>query len=78
MGVERSVTRWYLQRQLILNEIEQLEARQTLSSTEQAAIESGNEGTIEVKEGQEAVDAQLTMARSKLKALGHCPKPMMG
>ena len=78
MGVERSVTRWYLQRHLILNEIEQLEAKQTLSSTEQTAIESGNESTTEIKEGQEAIDVQLTTARSKLKALGHCPKPMMG
>jgi hypothetical protein len=74
MGVERSVTRWYLQRQLILNEIAQLELKQALVSDE--AVESGdrNEG----KKDQKAVDAQITEARRKLKALGPCPKPMMG
>ena len=78
MGVERSVTRWYLQRQLILDEIAQLEVKQEPVSTEQAVVEPGDEGVTDEKESQEAVDLQLTVARRKLKALGHCPKPMMG
>ncbi|MBA2678628.1 MAG: hypothetical protein H0U76_09595 [Ktedonobacteraceae bacterium] len=76
MGVERSVTRWYLQRQLILDEITQLESKQALAVVEKDSVEPGDES--EGKEGQEAVDVLLTTARKKLKGLGHCPKPMMG
>lgn len=78
MGVERSVTRWYLQRQLILDEIAQLEVKQEPVSTEPAVGEPEDESSTDEKESQEAVDLQLTVARRKLKALGHCPKPMMG
>jgi hypothetical protein len=78
MGVERSVTRWYLQRQLILDEIAQLEGKQEQISNEQAVGEPADEGIIEGKESQEALSLQLAGARRKLKALGHCPKPRMG
>ncbi len=78
MGVERSVTRWYLQRQLILDEIVQLEVKQEPISTEHAVGEPADEGVANEKESQEAVSSQITVARRKLKALGHCPKPMMG
>lgn len=78
MGVERSVTRWYLQRQLIIDEIAQLEVKQEPISNEKAVVEPEDESVTDGKESQEAVGLQLTAARRKLKALGHCPKPMMG
>lgn len=66
MGVERSVTRWYLQRQMILNEIASLEERlRQLSQSRQ--------------EGEQAsLEQQLSGAHKKLRDLGACPKPMMG
>jgi hypothetical protein len=68
MGVERSVTRWYLQRQMILNEIASLEERlrRTTRSGQPAQAE------------QETLQQQLFAAREKLRRLGACPKPMMG
>ena len=66
MGVERSVTRWYLQRQMILNEIASLEER--LRQLAQSRQE-GEQGSLQ---------QQLSGAREKLRDLGACPKPMMG
>jgi len=70
MGVERSVTRWYIQRHIILKEIELLEAK--LASTPANDQRSGSE-----KEGADA-PLQLARAREKLITLGPCPRPMMG
>lgn len=75
MGVERAVTRWYLQRQSILDEIAALEAKLV-----------GDRQTQEQKQGagnsSEQVDAeirqQLAKAQEKIRTLGPCPKPMMG
>lgn len=83
MGVERSVTRWYLQRQFILSEIMQLEIKLGLSSTDMTVADSTDESADEMKVGPEKIDLeavslQIIAARNKLKALGHCPKPMMG
>ncbi len=81
MGVERSVTCWYVQRQSILSEIAWLESR--LWGTAGANIDShtgppptgGNKMA-----GVESAELllQLTRARGKLRSLGPCPKPMMG
>lgn len=75
MGVERSVTRWYIQRQMILNELAQLEAQvaasQESSETAVAPVET-------VQDSSEELLQKLAMTREKLKALGHCPKAMMG
>lgn len=70
MGVERSVTRWYIQRDIILKEIELLERK--LAGTPASNQHSSGE--------KESVDAllQLARAREKLVTLGPCPKPMMG
>jgi hypothetical protein len=75
MGVERAVTRWYLQRQSILNEIATLEAklardRQT-QEQKQGAGNSGEQVDAEIRQ-------QLAKAQEKLRTLGPCPKPMMG
>jgi hypothetical protein len=80
MGVERSVTRWYVQRQTILNEIALLESQ--LWKTAGLAIGSSTgvptDGyKIANVESAELV-WQLMRARRKLRSLGPCPKPMMG
>ena len=85
MGVERAVTRWYIQRQNILNEIAQLEAQ--LAQTPQTSttiIEENNTNTLIYTEkhtlslNTEEIHQQLTKAQQKLHLLGPCPKPMMG
>jgi Skp family chaperone for outer membrane proteins len=69
MGVERAVTRWYLQRQAYQNEITALEAKL-------AAMRTGGQKP-ESKE-QTDVEKQLVNAQSRLRTLGPCPKAMMG
>jgi hypothetical protein len=69
MGVERAVTRWYVQRQVLIYEIASLEAK--LAQMQEEGQESSSEERI-------AVEEQLAVARSKLRASGSCPKPMMG
>ncbi len=67
MGVERAVTRWYVQRQLLLDEIILLETKIAPSSTDDGAI-SQQEETLQ----------KLAQAQEKLRVLGNCPRPMMG
>jgi cell division septum initiation protein DivIVA len=71
VGVERAVTRWYAQRQLLLEEIARLEAELAEPPDAQDSVPT------------DAVDPQplqkeLTKAQEKLRFLGHCPQPMMG
>ncbi len=73
MGVERAVTRWYLQRQLILDEIATLEARLTDSQAQGQTLNERNNTQATVEYLQ-----QLANAQEKLRALGSCPRPMMG
>lgn len=74
MGVERAVTRWYVQRQVISNEIEKL--AEQLQRTQ--AQPPGNEGQ-EARDGEaKSLRQRLAEAEQRLKALGNCPKPMMG
>ncbi len=72
MGVERAITRWYLQRQSCINEIALLE--------EKLARMQAEEGQGRNPESQEQMDIeeQLANKRARLRALGSCPKPMMG
>jgi hypothetical protein len=72
MGVERAVTRWYLHRQLIFNEIEM--AQVALQATDVEQVVSAETAIVQ------EVDAhvRLAQAQEKLKTLGPCPKPMMG
>lgn len=69
MGIERAVTRWYVQRQILLNEIAELEAKIQPSSvdTQQA-----------VSKETAALKRQIAEALEKLRLMGCCPKPMMG
>jgi hypothetical protein len=76
MGVERAVTRWYIQRQPILEEIARLEAL--------LAQDRENAGPIELESvllepiDVQAIAQSLRQAQERLRALGSCPKPMMG
>lgn len=64
MGVERAVSRWYAQRQLILLRIAQLQAMLARSDTQTENIVS--------------VRAALVKAQEELRSLGPCPRSMMG
>ena len=71
MGVERAVTRWYVQRQTLLDELASLEAK---------LAQMQAEGQGREPEGKERADIerQLASVKVKLRTLGPCPKPMMG
>ena len=69
MGVERAVTRWYAQRQLLLQEIASLESAMAPSTD--------NDGATTQQADTEMVRT-LARAREKLHTLGDCPRPMMG
>jgi hypothetical protein len=75
MGIERSVTLWYLHRQILLNELAVLEAQlvqiHAASDSEAAQPETLSPDCAAVKEQYERV-------QEKLCNLGPCPKPMMG
>ena len=72
MGVERAVTRWYTQRQLLLDEIASLEAKLAPSLTDEGA--APKQENTNLKEQKE----RLAKTRERLRLLGPCPKPMMG
>jgi hypothetical protein len=71
MGVERAVTRWYVQRQSLLDELASLEAKLTQMQAE------GQGKEPESKERAD-IERQLAGVKVRLRALGPCPKPMMG
>ena len=75
MGVERSVTRWYIQRQMILDELAQLEAQ---VATSQGTSETAATPVNTAQVSSEELLQKLALTQEKLKALGHCPKAMMG
>ncbi len=69
MGVERAVTRWYVHRQLLLDEIAALETKSAPSSFEGGAL---------VQQVDTETLQKLAQAQEKLRLLGSCPRPMMG
>lgn len=76
MGVERSVTYWYIQQQTVLSEIASLEM-QLKEVSMPLALVSGLIGAIPDAKSAELL-LQLVRAKEKLSSLGPCPKPMMG
>jgi len=80
MGVERSVTRWYIQRQLLEYELAHLEAQLEQGRPRSEDVMAAPQGVT--AEGDNSSPEELlqkvAMAREKLKVLGHCPKPKMG
>ncbi len=75
MGVERAVTRWYILRQSLEEEITRLEAKiaQPLDDDQKTQDISAQE-TVDLQSLQE----ELAKAQEKLHLLGPCPQPMMG
>ena len=74
MGVERAVTRWYLQRQSILDEIATLQAKLVVDRQAQEQKPGGDN----VEQADAEISQKLVRAQEKLRTLGPCPKPMMG
>lgn len=75
MGVERTVTLWYLHRQLLLHELASLEAQlvQVLPTSDAEEISPAPLSTELV-----SVQQKYKRTQEMLHALGPCPKPMMG
>ncbi len=71
MGVERAVTRWHLQRQSCINEISLLEEKLARMQAEGQGRDPGSQEQMDIEE-------QLANKQARLRALGPCPKPMMG
>jgi hypothetical protein len=76
MGVERSVTYWYIQRQTMLSEIASLESQLKQVSVPETLV-NGQIGAVPDTKSAGLL-LQLARARKKLSSLGPCPKPMMG
>ena len=83
MGIERTVTLWYLHRQMLLQELASLEAQLvqmraiTGSESEQSevrgkTIEGGSYPPLA------EIEKQSQSLQKKLHDLGPCPRPMMG
>lgn len=75
MGVERAVTRWYLQRQSILAQIATLEAKLPRRASSQEQRQEPASGS---KQATAEIMQQLANFQEKLRTLGPCPKSMMG
>ncbi|HXL36710.1 MAG TPA: hypothetical protein VN954_05850 [Ktedonobacteraceae bacterium] len=69
MGIERAVTRWYLQRIAYESEAASLEAK--LSEVRNNAQELGSKERAEFEK-------KLAHTLARLQTLGPCPKAMMG
>jgi hypothetical protein len=79
MGVERAVTVWYIHRQNILHEIEQLERKLAPALVVEAEAEDEAASEPELTPvSEEELAVQLVQARNRLRDLGPCPRPMMG
>jgi hypothetical protein len=75
MGVERAVTRWYVQRQQVTNEIVLLQSKLALSDNPH----DGDRQDLEHESPDvRGLKQELARAQEKLHLLGPCPKPMMG
>jgi hypothetical protein len=69
MGIERAVTRWYIQRQTYKNEVALLEAK---------LVDMQTNGQEPERQERAEVEEKLAQTEAKLYALGPCPKAMMG
>ena len=83
MGIERSVTLWYLHRQTLLQELASLEAQLLQIHTALCSGEAQPEvgvGGVEVGSGAPPaeIEHQYKRVQERLRNLGPCPKPMMG
>lgn len=69
MGIERAVTRWYLQRLAYESEVASLEAKLSEMLNNAKGPESKERAEFE---------KQLAAILARLQTLGPCPKAMMG
>jgi hypothetical protein len=80
MGVERTVTLWYLHRQMLLGELASLEAElvqiPTASSFQGVQPETSEEA--EQSETEKGREEQRKRVQERLRNLGPCPRAMMG
>ncbi len=72
MGIERAVVRWYAKRQLIEQEIAQLNTRLIALEVEAVAVAQDV-----APESQQELQRQLAGAREQLLLLGPCPQSAM-
>jgi hypothetical protein len=81
MGIERTVTLWYLHRQILLNELALLEAQlvqiRATSEAEVAPSET-RKGVSPFPAECVEIEEQYKKVQEKLRNLGPCPRPMMG
>jgi hypothetical protein len=81
MGIERTVTLWYLHRQMLLNELALLEAQlvqiRATSDSEVAQLEA-RKGTNSFPTEYVGIEEQYKRVQERLRNLGPCPRPMMG
>ena len=81
MGIERTVTLWYLHRQILLNELAVLEAQlvQIRATSESEVAQSAvQEGASPLPTEYVEVEMQYKRVQERLRNLGLCPRPMMG
>jgi hypothetical protein len=81
MGIERTVTLWYLHRQILLNELailaDQLVQIRTTSDSEVVQSEA-RKGTSPFPAECVEIEEQYKRVQERLHNLGPCPRPMMG
>lgn len=84
MGVERAVTRWYLQRQIILDEIDVLQAKLHDNQFKNSEAAEGADSVVvsamgtAVEQLADEYMQQIVEVKDRLRTLGACPRPMMG
>ncbi len=75
MGIERTVTLWYLHRQMLLHELASLEA-QLVQIYAASYSEVAQPGALPTEWME--VEKQYKRTQEMLRRLGPCPRPMMG
>ncbi len=81
MGIERTVTLWYLHRQVLLNELAVLEAQLVqlrATSDSEVAQPEVREGASPFPTEYVEIEEQYKRVQERLRDLGPCPRPMMG
>ena len=81
MGIERTVTLWYVHRQMLLNELALLEARLVqIHSTSDSEVGQSEvwKGASPFPAGRMEVEERYRRVQEMLRNLGPCPRAMMG
>jgi hypothetical protein len=81
MGIERTITLWYLHRQMLLQELASLEAQLVqiyTASEDEAAQPEVRKGVSPLPNEYVEIEKQCKRVQERLHNLGPCPRPMMG